>query len=66
MNEPREIRPGCEHRFTKMETILSNHVPHVDSRLKELNRKLWIVLGAIAVEVLGLLFYLIRGQIVIR
>jgi hypothetical protein len=32
----RPIRPECERRITRLETILENHIPHVEEDLKSI------------------------------
>ncbi len=51
--------PECEHRVTEIETLLSNHIPHVNARLKRMERVLW----AIATAMFGLLIYMIQGHV---
>lgn len=58
-----KINAECEHRMTVMETLLSNHIPHVEKRLGRMEKILIGILVAFATELLGLLFFLIKGRI---
>ena len=67
MTDPnRPIRPACEHRMTKLEILIANHVPHVDHRLRRIEKILFGLLTAIGSGFIGLLWYLIRGHIIFR
>jgi len=61
MIEPREIRPECEHRMTKMETIISNHVPHVNDRLKTIERMLWGLIISMLTVMVGAAIAIVGG-----
>lgn len=61
-----EIRPECEHRMTEMETLLKNHIPHVEARLSKIEKILWTIAAAAISGIFGLVVFLIKGHITFR
>jgi len=59
----KEIRAQCEHRFTLIETLLSNHMVHVLGRLSRMEKILTGILTAVALEILGLLFFILKAHL---
>lgn len=57
-----KVNPECEHRLTQLETLLENHIPHMDKRIARLEKILWGVAAAIGSELLGLLGYLLKDK----
>jgi len=56
MKDQDAIRPECEHRFTKLEELLENHIPHVQQSLGRLE---WWIRGIAVVTVAGVLTFII-------
>jgi len=53
-----------EHRLTaletKMDTILINHLPHLEKQVKDLNTKFWAIIILLISNLVGLVFTLIK------
>ncbi len=59
MEHKRASNADCEHRFTEIETLLSNHIPHVNAELSSLKKMLWWIfstlMGGLVVLIVNIL-----------
>lgn len=49
-----------------METLLKNHIPHVERRLGKIEKILWTIAAAAISGIFGLVAFLIKGHITFR
>ena len=64
MEENGQYKLGIEARLTKVETkldeVLSNHLPHIQDSIDSLNTKLWVAGVALVTNLVTLILLLIR------
>ena len=55
---------GIEARLTKVETklddLISNHLPHIQRAIEKVNNKIWAAILALVGNLIGLIFLLVR------
>jgi len=52
MEDNIQIRERLTRTETKVDTILSNHLPHIEAKVDKVDRRVWIVLISIIISTL--------------